>query len=674
MKPCRWNLCKENTALIQRIENQYQLPAVAAKVFAARAQSSRSLDYLHTADLESPFVLKDMNKAIDRINKAILQNEKIAVYGDYDCDGITSATMLTNYLLGAGADVTAYIPERAVGYGMHTEAINELKSRGVSLIITVDNGITAYQEADYIYQSGMELIITDHHAVSDTLPRAEAIINPKQNDCPSAFKELAGAGVVFKLIAALQGGDYQIAFELCGDLACIGTVGDVMPLIGENRTIVQKGLQQMPYTENLGIYKLAQTTHLSLQNITAKQVAFILVPRLNVAGRLGHAKQAFALLNAEEETEAEKLAMQLDQEVHQRQSIEENIMKEIMLQIHKDSSLIHQRILVFAGNWPAGLIGIISGKLLKIFGKPSIVFSVQEETAHGSARSFDSFSIYEAIKSVSSLCENWGGHTAAAGVTLLCKNIDIFRKKINDYAKKRCPVPPAYELQIDAEIHPKDFTLDLYDALQIMEPFGHANPIPVFLIRKVNIIKKISLSGGKHTKLLLKKENNVFESVLFSTAPNEIYFTKDHSLDIIGTIHKNIYHGKESVSFHITDMRPASFAQEEMIQTYDMFEQILSSGLSLMKNKDAWQPNRSKFVFVYQFLHKLNAPFYNSQEQLYFFLKSSGLLYSELLMITEIFKRTGILDMDPFGKKIKLNSVSHKVDLTKCDLYQQFIN
>ena len=400
------------------------LTGLAAKVLAARGVGSmaEASEQLGARDaLFDPFLLRDMDKAVERILAAIRNGERIVVYGDYDCDGVTSTALLTSYLEAVGADVLFYIPDREQeGYGLNNEALDFLREvRGAELIITVDNGVSAHAEIAHAREIGLDVVVTDHHQPRETLPEAVAVVDPHRPDCPSPFKGLAGVGVAFKLVCALDGDDGSELIEQYGDLTALGTVGDVMPLTHDNRTFVRHGLGQLADSIRPGIRALIRAAGLEGRALTATNVAFGLVPRLNAAGRMGDVYDALELLLTESETTAAEKAETLCGYNDQRKEIEGQILSEVAARIQQDPSLVRQRaILIDGAGWHHGVIGILCSKLVEKYGRPAFLISTDEKEGRSSGRSIDGVSVIEAVAACGDLLSHYGGHAAAAGFTV----------------------------------------------------------------------------------------------------------------------------------------------------------------------------------------------------------------------------------------------------------------
>ena len=435
------------------------------------------------APLSDPFLLKDMDRAAERITRAIDAMEKIAVYGDYDADGVTSTAMVYSYLETRGADVMFYIPQReGEGYGMNIAAVEHLASLGVTLIITVDNGISSIREVERAKALGVDVVVTDHHRPQETLPAAVAVVDAYRKDDESPCKDFSGAGIAFKLLMALEegAGDLDDLLETYGDLAAIGTIGDVVPLTGENRTLVNAGLRLLSESERPGVRALLTDSGFTGRQLTATNVAFTLVPRINATGRMGAPERAVRLLTSVDDGEAARLSAEICADNEERRRVEAAISEAAFADIEA-RGLSEDRVIVVDGaGWHHGVIGIVASRITDRFGKPCIVISRGESEAKGSGRSVEGFSLFEAICACGDLLIKYGGHPMAAGVTLLGDRIDAFRAAINAYAAEKFPQMPAQTVTLDCKLNPAALSVAMVESLRRLEPFGNGNPQPVF--------------------------------------------------------------------------------------------------------------------------------------------------------------------------------------------------
>ena len=502
------------------------LSPLCARVLSARGV--RSLEEIQSLygekdTLFDPFLLRDMDRAVERIRLAMESGELIVVYGDYDCDGVTSTALLYSYLEAVGANVIYYIPDREQeGYGLNTEAIDFLHNvRGIGLIITVDNGVSAHEEIAHANSLGIDVVVTDHHQPRETLPDAVAVVDPHRPDCPSPFKGLSGVGVAFKLVCALEGDDGYEMIEHYGDLAALGTIADVMPLTYDNRTLVRHGLELLADSARPGIRALVELAGLSGRPMTDVSAAFGLAPRINAAGRMGDVYDALELLLCEDEGTAREKAEILCGYNDQRKKIEAEILAEVAAKITADPSLVQERVIVMDGaGWHHGVVGILCSRLVEKYGRPAFLISTDDTEGRSSGRGIDGVSVIEAVSACGDLLTRYGGHAQAAGFTLLKENLPAFRERFLGYFREHYPIMPYYKLTADCVVEPSELTVPMVQSLSRLEPFGEGNPSPVFELDAVRLERIQSLSGGKHLKLACSKNGTAFQVLLFGTGPD----------------------------------------------------------------------------------------------------------------------------------------------------------
>ncbi len=601
----RWTVGKPDEALAKEIEKQCDLSPLCIKVLLSRG--CKDLDdiaaFFEDMPLEDPFMLKDMQTAVDTINKAIDSFEPICVYGDYDCDGVTATAVLYNYLENSGANVTYYIPERSEGFGMNADAVRRLAESGVKLIVTVDNGISAVEEAALIEELGMKLVVTDHHKPPEVLPKAVAIVDPHRADCPSSFKDIAGVGVALKLCAALDGGSYDAVLEQYGDLVAIGTVADVVPLKGENKTIVNTGMRLLKNTENQGLLELMELSGIGgekAQKMTCTDIAFRLAPRINAAGRFGSPKSAVALLLAEDE-EAQLKAEELHELNSSRKASEQEIIAQIKETIDKDRSLLSDKVLVIDGKgWHHGVIGIVASKIMEAYGKPCVLISVdQDGMARGSARSMHGFNIFKCFTYCESLLEKSGGHECAGGLSIKEENIKAFRQMVREYADK-AETMPYTELNADKLLTREDLTCGQVQSLERLEPFGESNPEPLFAMVGAKVQRIVPLAQGKHTKLEVSYDSTVQDILLFGKEPAKTGIRQGDRVDIMVRAGINEFNGKRSVSLRAEDIRLSGIKQQKAFAAMRCYDDIVCGKNVEPKLASLIMPERKELLAVYK--------------------------------------------------------------------------
>ena len=556
----KWEFYNSDEKLVDEICERYNLNKVIGKIIVNRHvvndEDVRIFITPTRDDFHNPFLFKGMDIAVDRIIKAINNKEKILIYGDYDVDGITSTTVLKKYLMDRGISVDTYIPNRLhEGYGLNKKAIDTIKERNIDLIITVDCGISAIEEVDYAVRLGMDIIVTDHHEVGEKLPNALAVIDAKRKDNTYPFRALAGVGVVFKLIQALS-----IKLEIKPeeylkylDLVCVGTISDIVPLEGENRTIAKLGLMLIKVTRNLGLRELIKSS--GYKEIDSNTISFGVAPRINACGRMGHEEEALKLFLAEDLESATKITKELNEYNTLRQSTEKAIYEEAVQQIEKNHLDENNSIVLGGKGWHHGVIGIVSSKVTDKYYKPSILLSFEDNIAKGSGRSVPGFDLYEGLAKCEDLLEKYGGHSMAVGLTLKKENLENFKERFEQIAKEKNIKELVPIIYIDDELKLKDINMDLVKSISILEPFGEANKVPLFLIRNLKIDSIRALSEGRHLKLTLRDENFVSNAIGFELGYLAEEYRIGDRIDVVGTLEINSFNGFSSIQINMKDIR-----------------------------------------------------------------------------------------------------------------------
>ena len=519
-------------------------------VSAYHTLMQESVDALH-----DPFLMKDMDKAAARVSQAIRNNEHVAVYGDYDVDGITGTCLLAGYLRTKGIKCDMYIPERLEeGYGVKNLGIERLAKNGVSLIITVDCGITAVAEVEFARSLGVEMVITDHHECGDVLPDT-AVVNPCRRDCPYPDKLLAGVGVGFKLICAIEGTDKtEELLNKYGDLVAVGTIADVMPVTGENRILIRRGLNLIRGGSRPGFDRLCAAAGMDRRQLTVTGVSFTLAPRLNAAGRLGNTKAATSLLLTRYHDVAEQRANELCSLNRRRQELETEMYNNAMERLEREPP-DGAPVVLASTRWHQGVAGIVASKVAEQYRLPAIMICLKDGKGRGSCRSYGDFNLYDALEANSKWLDGFGGHELAAGLTIQEKNIDAFRRGLGEYYRKTVTQPFRSVLKVDFEvIKPRLLTVENVSALSELEPCGTGNPRPVLCMKDAEITSVIPLGGGRHTKLLVRKWGETYESIIFSKSAEELGTTAGGRLDIAFTPQINEFRGRRSVQLLLEDV------------------------------------------------------------------------------------------------------------------------
>lgn len=520
--------------------------------------------------LHDPFLLKDMDKAVNRVLSALRNNEKITIYGDYDVDGMTSTSILYLFLKENGADVDYYIPNRMEeGYGLNIDALDKIKITGADLIITVDTGITAVKEVSLAKEMGMDIIITDHHECQSEIPKAYGVIDPKQKDCSYPFKLLAGVGVAFKLIQGLSKKlNVEDTVWKYIDIVSVGTVADIVPLTDENRIFVKKGFEKIPNTKNVGLNALLRISGYKGGAISTGLIGFGIAPRLNASGRIGDAKRGVELFITHDEAKAKILANELNDENKNRQDMEQEILIQAIDWIEKELDINKTKIIVIAGeNWHQGVIGIVASKIVDKYYRPTIILTVENGIAKGSARSVDGFNIFEALCESGQFLTKFGGHEMAAGLTMPVENINDFRDFINDYANNNMNeetlIPKLY---LDDHIHISEISLELISELKKMEPFGVGNPQPVFSLQgKINNVRSIG-KENQHLKLDFEDSNQFLDAIGFGFGEYANRLSPYQSISVAGSLEINEWNNIIKPQLFIKDLK--STLEDELTYNY----------------------------------------------------------------------------------------------------------
>ena len=639
----------------------------------AEAFIKKSQEILH-----DPFLLNDMDLAVDRIIQAINKKEKITVYGDYDVDGVTSVSILYLYLKRAGSIVEYYIPcRKGEGYGVSIGAIDKICSNGTKLIITVDTGVTANAETDYATSLGIDVVITDHHECTDSLPKAIAIINPKRHDTTYPFSNLSGVGVAFKLLCAIEctlkgcpmiDAIRKIVYDY-SDLTAIGTIADVMPVVDENRILISVGLNRAENTDKIGLSALinncrnsegkAQSKYKQKKKLSSGFVGFTLAPRINAAGRISSASLAVDLFLAKDEKTANDFSLQLCEINRERQSTENKIAEEAYELVEKNGYSDKSVIVLDACDWHHGVIGIVSSRVTDRYGVPSILISFEgnddpndmEAIGKGSGRSVNGMNLVAALSECSDLLEKFGGHELAAGLSIKRKNLEKFRNRMEAYAKKCfAGAEPEQILEIDCELDTKDISISFAEELCCLEPYGVSNPTPIFALRNALLSDITPVGLNKHLKLSIVKDGFVFTAMLFSTTPQEFNLSVGDEVDIAFNLDINEFNGVSSVQISIKDIRPSERNIHFELINEQMYESVKNGESSL--DSDYIIPTREDFVKVYNFLlssARMGKETYRISRLLTDLLRqgsNSCINYVKLKFIIKIFRELNIINIE----------------------------
>ena len=670
-------------------------------------KSAKAFLYMEREMLCNPFDMKDMDRGTDRIKAAIDNGEKITIYGDYDVDGVTSVCTLYLYLKSMGADVDYYIPNRAGdGYGVSTAAIEMLSAQGTRLIITVDTGITAIEEVKYAKGIGVDFLITDHHECRDELPDAAAVINPHRPDCPYPFKELAGVGVVFKLVSAYEeryNNKTRMAavsriFAEYADLVAIGTIADVMPIKNENRIIVSYGLKMIETTTRPGIVALmdaASSRSDSQKNdrkkkrtkITTGYIGYTLAPRINAAGRIRSATMAVELFLATDSLEAEKIADELCRANKERQAEENKIMQEAYAKIEELNVANDLVIVLDADGWHHGVIGIVASRITEKYSRPTILVSFDTEdkersgddVGKGSGRSIKGLNLVDALCYCSDELVKFGGHELAAGLSVTREKLPLFRKKINEYAAKNlCDDDMTPQIEADCKIAFRDVNLSLAEDLQILEPYGVGNPMPNFVLSGVNVNEISSVSDGKHTRISLGDGRHSVCAMFFSNSPSSLGICNGDKIDLLFNIDINEWLGRRSVQLIVKDIKPSDGTSYKLSSEKARFEEIWN-GAEFSKSENLL-PDRNDFASVYRFIVSSIRTGSDtlSHRDICFGISrahdSRDIGYVKLMIIIKVFKELNLVaieDVDEDLYRFRVHYSTAKADLEKSSLLRR---
>ena len=654
------NNCDKEVATL--IAEELNLSPYAALIASARGvktvEEAEEFFGINEPVCADPFDFPDMYKAVKRIKTALDNFERIAVYGDYDADGVTATALLYSYLEMQGADVVFAVPNRHTeGYGLNYSAIDNISRMGAKLIITVDNGISAVEEAEYIRQLEMDLIVTDHHLPSDVIPDAVAVVDPHRKDCILDFKDYAGVGVAYKLICALEGEENDVT-ESFLDLVTIGTIADVMPLKGENRSIVRRGTQLINDSDRVGIQALTEIAGLEGKTIKSGTIAFGIAPRINAAGRIGTADRAIRLLLSEDYDEATALAIEINDDNVSRQQTEQEILNQAVEIIESNPEWEYERVLVVSGeNWHDGVIGIVASRLVEKYGKPTIVITESDDdTAKGSGRSVEGFSLYDALCACADVLDHFGGHTLAAGLGTDTQKIPDLRRAINSYADR---LETFYPVQnIDFKINPSCVNAELLDVIESLEPFGAGNPQPIFGLYNMTLTDITPIGSGKHLRLTLRRGDATLSAVLFRMTQLEFPYVVGDVLDVAASFEPNEYMGQIRLNILVRNIKLHDMDDDKLFDEKGKFDDIMSGRNT---GQLSALPDRDFIAMVYKFIRSKGKWRYDNEV----LCKRLGLKaedYAKVCVAVEALSELGTLVRDGDGN-LTLPQENIKVNL-----------
>ena len=618
--------------------------------------------------LIDPMALPDMEKAAARVKEALEKGQKIAIYGDYDVDGITSTCLLTDFLRKRGANCTWYIPARLEeGYGLNGPAIESLKQQNVELIITVDCGITAMEEARLCRELGIELVITDHHECKTELPEAVAVVNPHRKDSTYPCPNLAGVGVAFKLAAAVSGDQMAVFREYC-DLVALGTVADVMPLVGENRTLVTAGIAAMQHPRRPGLEALMHQCSVQPGTISSSTMGYTLAPRINAAGRMGRVELAAELFLTDNPTQAAMLAEQLCHLNRQRQAIEAEIYDDAVKML--DGARNPEAIVLAGETWHQGVVGIVSSRLAEEYCCPVFLICLSGDHGKASSRSYGGFPLFSTLEKLEPLLQNFGGHELAAGFTISRDNIPEFRRQVTVLARQwRENHPGGTALELDCDISPNLLTVPNVASLDQLEPFGAACPRPLLFLDNMLVEQLMEVGGGKHLKLRLSRDGKLLDAIFFSTTACKAAIAVGDRVEVAFTPQINEYRGLRTVQLNVTDIRPLEDCRREIEEGHRIYERFVANALTDMEALGLIPP-RNEFAAVWRYL-SAHASGGNLTDEISVLsrkiTRSGGIPVSFIRtrVCLDVLEERGLIQMEqgPHGVYIKLTPGSQKVDL-----------
>ena len=676
MKYGIWKVSQLEAGAVNALVGSGYAP-LAAMVLASRGigDDRQARAYLDcNAPLLDPFLMTDMDKAAGRVGLAMSRGEKIAVFGDYDVDGITATCLLTDFLRRHGADVVSYIPGRLEeGYGLNPIAIHQLHAEGVKLIVTVDCGITAVSEAELCKQLGIDLVITDHHECKQTLPAAVAVVDPHRCDGGYPHKNLSGVGVAFKLASALCGSQ-ETVLEEYADMVCLGTVADVMPLQGENRVFVARGLESLAHTKRPGIAALMAECGCAPETVSASSIGFMLAPRINAAGRMGQIDLAVELFLTDDPDKAAEAARGLCELNRQRQAVESEIYRQAvsMLPMGKPP----EAIVLADESWHQGVVGIVASRIAEEYACPTFLICLDGEHGKASSRSHGGFNLFASLSALSPLLESYGGHELAAGFTISRANIPEFRRQICALAAQYYTDDvPRTVLDVDCAVSPELLTLHNVDSLQMLEPCGNGCPKPVLMMKNLTIDRISMVGGGRHMRLRLCSGHTYLNAIYFSANPQTVSIQPGDLVDVAFTPQVNEFRGTRTVQMNVIDIRPSCSAEclPDAASYRDMQRGNLTSGEAA-----ALLPDRKMLALVWRYLDAANPVQESPMCLCRKIVRWSGqpLNLGQMLTCLDIFRDVGLLTVQRQHKyvSIRLTPGEGKADLSRSQTMQRLLH
>ncbi len=649
------------------------IPSLLACVLSARGvtEPEQAWKLLTPGEepLLDPMLLKDMDRAVLRVGRALKTGELMAVYGDYDVDGITSTCLLTDCLTRLGGRVRSYIPDRLEeGYGLNEEAVLHLAQQGVTLIITVDCGITAAREVEFARELGIDVVITDHHECKQAIPEAAAVVDPHRPDCPYPFKGLAGVGVALKLAMAAAGPDRAgLVFREYADLAAVGTVADVMPMTGENRTIVQTGLAALAHPRRVGLAQLMEEAGLGDKPVTSVSIGYTLAPRINAAGRMGQADLAAELLLTRDPGRAAALAQELCALNRERQTIECEIFQECVQRLERrpQSGII----LLADEHWHQGVVGIVASRLTEKYSCPAFMVCLDQGMGKGSCRSWGGVNLFHLLTQCQDLLEGFGGHAMAAGFTVREENIPALERRLRQLVlKERAGEELPSLLEIDAAVLPQELTVEAVEALDALEPCGAGNPRPVLVLTGAHVISAAQVGRGRHLKLRLEGRGVPLDAIFFSVDGSELGLTPGCRVDVAFYPQINDFRGVRSVQLQVVDLRHAMTRAQLEQSIYEKYRR--GEPLS-PQEAQSLLPTRAEFVCLWRYLERQCAGQTFLEDTLARIAQKSARSGGQserpnhTLVCLEVMEERGLISLERQSGRVQitLHRLEHKVDL-----------
>ncbi len=659
------------------------IPALCARVLCARGMTDpgEARRFLYEEpELHDPLLMADMDKARERLCRALEAGETVAVYGDYDVDGITAACLLTDFLRREGGKVIPYIPNRLEeGYGLNRGAVEKLRDQGASLVVTVDCGVTAVEEAEYAESIGLDVVITDHHECKDALPPAVAVVDPHRPDCPYPFKQLAGVGVALKLCMAIAGPDRtQELLDSFGDLAALGTVADVMSLTDENRTIVRRGLAQLPDTPRPGLAALLRESGAQGKTLSSTSVGYTLAPRINAAGRMGCSQVALELLLTEDPARGEALARELCELNRRRQELEGDIFSQCDVLVDAFPAAERDALVLAGDSWHQGVVGIVASRLSEKYAAPAFVICLQEGRGKGSCRSYGDINLFALLEGCGDLLEAYGGHELAAGFTILEENISAFRTRINELTRRaRSEEAPVSALTADCVLPDAELlSQEEVEKLALLEPYGPGNPKPVFRLDRCALAGLTQVGNGKHMKLKLTASGRNIDAIFFSATPAQAEVAAGDRVDVCFYPQINEYKGWRSVQLQVCDLRPAQTrAQAEE----GLFRRLMAGEELSEAEARTLLPTRREFANLWRYLRQRSREAEVMEDTAQRLARSVGRScgvreeFGRTQVCLEVFRDRGLIALDKTAGhlRIRVEPEGEKVDLEDAELMRR---